>query len=349
MPPRTDRPPYTAGHLIDGRYEVVRILAEGGFAVVYEAVDETIGRSVAVKVLRPGIARSHGDSAAQLRRESETLARLHEITPHVVRVITGGVDGLGLPYYVMEYLRGTTLRRRIVEQQNRGEPLPLREALDLGCALATTLTHAHGLGLVHGDLKPENVFMAFVHGGDLVPKLLDFGAGAEAFSLAYAAPERVEGHAIGPATDVYALALVLFELLALRLPHDRQQPRLTAAQLALTLHTQPLPDLDVLGPDAPPRLAQLLAWCLGSTPASRPDAMAMARELRDMRLQLDGNHGPLEVPTNVDAVSFDELHARLEVTDHGPPGRMTGDGAASNADGTFDFARSAPVVPRATS
>ena len=90
MRARTDRPPYKEGDVIGRKYRIVRVLAEGGFSVIYEAVDDSVGRTVAVKILRPGIARMRSYSRDQMRREGQVLVKLHEITDHVVDVFTAG-------------------------------------------------------------------------------------------------------------------------------------------------------------------------------------------------------------------------------------------------------------------
>jgi serine/threonine protein kinase len=105
MPSLHDRPPYAPGDRIADHIQIRRVLAEGGFSVVYEALDLSISRTVAVKVLRPGVARTRAYSRAQMRHECRLLVELAEVTPHVVEVLFGGVDANELPYYVMERLQ----------------------------------------------------------------------------------------------------------------------------------------------------------------------------------------------------------------------------------------------------
>jgi serine/threonine-protein kinase len=325
MRARTDKPPYRKDDVIGEKYRIARVLAEGGFSVIYEAVDTTVGRTVAVKVLRPGIARIRTYSRDQMRRECQVLVQLHQVTANVVDVLTAGITDDGLPYYVMELLKGSSMRRSIEEKQRHAEAFTIEEVLSFGITIAMALVHAHGLGVVHRDLKPENVFLALTHGGGAVLKLLDFGIcidlAAESelseqarftCSLPYAAPEQIEGQRAMKATDVYALGLMLIEMLTLRLPHGRDVAGLTAERLELALADEPLPDLSALRSDAPARLVRLLARCLASSPESRPTAHDVAKELRDIGLQMRGKLGPQENSTDVDEPTIEELHRRME-------------------------------------
>jgi serine/threonine-protein kinase len=325
MRARTDKPPYKKDDVIGEKYRIARVLAEGGFSIIYEAVDTTVGRTVAVKVLRPGIARIRTYSREQMRRECQVLVQLHQVTANVVDVLTAGITDDGLPYYVMELLKGSSMRRSIDEKQRRAEAYTIEEVLSFGITIAMALVHAHGLGVVHRDLKPENVFLALTHGGGAVLKLLDFGIcidlAAESelseqarftCSLPYAAPEQIEGQRAMKATDVYALGLMLIEMLTLRLPHGRDVAGLTAERLELALADEPLPDLSALRSDAPARLVRLLARCLASSPESRPTAHDVAKELRDIGLQMRGKLGPQENSTDVDEPTIEELHRRME-------------------------------------
>jgi serine/threonine-protein kinase len=331
MPSLHDRPPYAPGDRIADHIQIRRVLAEGGFSVVYEALDLSISRTVAVKVLRPGVARTRAYSRAQMRHECRLLVELAEVTPHVVEVLFGGVDANELPYYVMERLQGCTLRKTIDDKQRRGDSFTIDEVLDVGIALATTLDCVHRMGLVHRDVKPENVFMSLRHGGDVVPKLLDFGLcvdehKVEAFSepgwltctLPYAAPEQIEGRAVTVATDIYALGLVLFEMLSLRLPHGRGHAGVTTDRLALALVEDPAPDAGSLRPDVPERLFRALTWALKPDEKRRPTAVELARELRDAKQRVEGRLGSRDATTDVDMIPIEELHRRLDVTESTP-------------------------------
>jgi serine/threonine-protein kinase len=359
MRARTDRPPYKEGDVIGRKYRIVRVLAEGGFSVIYEAVDDSVGRTVAVKILRPGIARMRSYSRDQMRREGQVLVKLHEITDHVVDVFTAGIteDSHALPYYVMERLKGSMMRHSIEEKQRRSEPYTIEEVISFGITIGMALVKAHGIGVAHRDLKPENVFIALAHGGSAVLKLLDFGLCVDleaegelseqarfTCSLPYAAPEQLEGRRATAKTDVYALGLMLVELLTLRLPHQRDQPGLTPERLQLAIADEPVPDLTALRPDTPARLARLVARCLASTPESRPDAHEVAKQLRDTKLQMEGRLSAREASTDVDEPTIEELHRRMQAASG--RGAIEAQVVAGGAPLDLDATTAPPPSPR---
>jgi serine/threonine protein kinase/tetratricopeptide (TPR) repeat protein len=234
-----------------GRFELVRELGRGGFSVVYEARDRELGRSVAFKAVRPGRAEPGGD---QLQREAEAIARLAH--PNLVTLYDVGRCEQG-PYLVLELLRGSTLERRL-----ELGPLPLAEALRVGAEVARGLAHAHAGGVVHRDLKPSNVFLC-----DRGPvKVLDFGM-AHAFGRqrvsggtpAYMAPEQWRGAPEDERTDVFALGVMLYQMLSGELPFGSGGKALEGPAGA--------PDLVL--PEAP-GLAELVGRMLAKDPVERP-------------------------------------------------------------------------------
>jgi serine/threonine-protein kinase len=208
-----------------GPYRLVRLLGEGGMGVVYlaERTDGAYEQQVAVKLLKRGM-----DTQAILRRflqERRILARLTH--PHIVRLLDGGMSEDGRPYYVMEYVAGGTIAEHASARR-----LGVRERVALLVQVAEAVAYAHAQLVVHRDLKPSNVLVE--ESGE--PRVLDFGiaklieesgeatltgTGLRVMSPAYAAPEQILGEPIGTATDVYALGLLLCELLTGRLPHRR--------------------------------------------------------------------------------------------------------------------------------
>jgi serine/threonine-protein kinase len=299
--------------VVGGKYKLVKRLGEGGMSVVYQAVDTTCDRVVALKIIRPSIARRREYSREQLRLEAETLVKLHEKTDSVVDVLTAGIteDAHCLPYYVMERLEGETLRRFLHSRSSRGVVFTIEECVATALSVARALTHAHRLGVIHRDIKPENIFMATDRSGETVVKVLDFGIcvrvdpdGVEhergfTGTLPNAAPEQLEGQPPTPATDVYALGLLLYELLTLRLPHDRERPGLSAHALALQVITAPIPDILAVRLDSPGRLVRLLDRCLAYDPAERPAAHDVAKMLRDIEGALLGDAGISQARTDV--------------------------------------------------
>lgn len=300
-----DRPPYEPATLFAGKYAIRRVLGEGGMAVVYSAVDTTCDRQVAIKVLRPSAAAHRQLSSARVQREAATVVKLHERTPHVVEVLTAGVseDQHRLPYCVMERLYGASLRDGLETKRRAGQPFEPIEVASTVTEIAVALAYAHEMGIVHRDVKPENVFIAEQRDRSYMVKLLDFGVAAlladeddappgsrRAFSGSrqYAAPEQLDGQAPAPACDVYALGLVLFEMLTFKLPHDRMNRSLSVQETALEVLRDPLPDLKKLRPDVPPRLEVLVRNCLAYRPDDRPGALQVANMLRDIKRVLEG-------------------------------------------------------------
>jgi serine/threonine-protein kinase len=217
-----------------GPYRLLHVIGEGGMGVVFlaERSDGSYEQRVAVKLIKRGM-----DSVAIVRRflrERRILARLAH--PNIVRLIDGGMSADGRPYYVMEHVDGSAITEHAATHH-----LPMRERVALVAAVAETVAYAHAQLVVHRDLKPSNVLVD----AQGRPRVLDFGiaklveesgeqtltgTGARVLSPAYAAPEQILGEAIGTATDVYALGLMLCELLIGRLPQRRHAS--TPAQLA---------------------------------------------------------------------------------------------------------------------
>ncbi len=209
--------------VLDQRYRIVEPIGVGGSSQVYRAFDESLRRDVAVKVLDPQAA-----SDAGLRklfvREAQALAKLSH--PNVVGVHdVGEVDGF--PYIVMELLPGLSLKQKI----ERDGPLSVAESVRLANEIASGLAFAHSKGIIHADMKPSNVLLT----DDGRAKIADFGIARmpqedastpQMFATAmYVAPERVEGKALSPASDIYGLGLVLYEMLVGRPPFTSPRSR----------------------------------------------------------------------------------------------------------------------------
>src|SRR2546422_1471250 len=249
------------------RYTVDRVLGRGGMATVYVAEDLRHSRQVAIKVLRPDVAAAIG--AERFLREITIAARLTH--PHVLPLIDSG-QAAGSLYYVMPYVRGETLRQRLVREQR----LPLKDALGIARELGAGLDYAHREGFVHRDVKPENVLLADGHA-----VLADFGiaraicqAGGEHVTevgLAigtpeYMSPEQAAGdRELDGRCDVYALACVIYEMLAGEPPFSGGSARAIVAKHL----SEPPPPLRARRPDAPAAVEQALARALAKDPADR--------------------------------------------------------------------------------
>jgi hypothetical protein len=259
------------GDLIDGRFRLRDRLGAGGMSVVWRAHDEVLGRDVAVKVLSPALARNPA-RLAHIRDEARAVARLRH--PNIVEVYDYGEAG-SLPYLVMEVAEGRTLSQLLT-----GGALPWQTAVVIGAQVAAALAAAHERSVVHRDVKPANVVVS----GARV-KLLDFGisavsgdddrtAGHLLGTPAYLAPERLEHGVVRPATDVYALGLLLYQALAGRLPWAAS----TATQM-LRAHRYHEPAGLPTVPGLPAEVAGLCRRCLAKDPAHRPSAAAVATTL----------------------------------------------------------------------
>jgi hypothetical protein len=259
-------------------YEIHRVIDRGGMGVVYEARQAGLGRTVAVKMISAG--RLGPKVVSRFRLEAEAAARLQH--PNFVQVFEVGQVN-GRPFFSMEYVAGGSLADLLARQ-----PPSARQAAALTATLARAVHTAHERGIVHRDLKPSNVMLT----ADGVPKIADFGlakrldldaahthTGEIMGTPSYMAPEQAQGHKeqIGPATDVYALGAMLYELLTGRPPFQGATP---LASLQLVLAQEPVAP-SRLAPAVPRDLDAVCLKCLEKAPARRYDsAQALADDLQ---------------------------------------------------------------------
>nr|WP_197517278.1 Stk1 family PASTA domain-containing Ser/Thr kinase [Microbacterium karelineae] len=270
------------GRLVDGRYRVRSRVARGGMATVYLATDLRLERRVALKVMHHHLS---DDDRFQSRfiQEARAAARLSD--PHVVSVFDQGQDD-DIAYLVMEYLPGVTLRDLLNEQKR----LPLDHAITVMHAVLSGLASAHRAGFIHRDVKPENVLIA----EDGRIKIGDFGlarattantaSGQQLLgTIAYLAPELVTQGTADARTDIYALGIMLYEMLTGEQPYQGEQPMQIAYQHA----TEQVPRPSFLNPAVPEQLDELVLWSTERTPDERPsDAQEMLDRLREIEEQL---------------------------------------------------------------
>jgi serine/threonine protein kinase len=235
----------TAGAVIGGKYRLVERLGEGGIAEVWEAVNVDLDAPVAVKVCRPNSA--DPTSVQRLIQEARAAARL--MHPSIVRVYDTGLTEHGAPYVVMERLQGVNLRAEI----EREGPIDLLYVVNTMIAVADALELAHRHGIVHRDVKPDNIFLAEVDAGRVQPKLLDFGiikiegysanltkTGTTLGSPAYMAPEQAAGELdVDARADVWSACVVLFEAMTGRLPFEAANYN----ALMRSILTEPVPNV----------------------------------------------------------------------------------------------------------
>lgn len=263
--------------LVGERYRLVEELGEGGMSVVWRGHDEVLGRPVAVKMLTPRLANDqtfrHG-----LRVEARAAARLSH--PHITGVYDYGESvrfGRTVPYVVMELVDGESLANRL----DREGTLPWRDAVVVTAQVAAALATAHARGVVHRDITPGNVMLT-----EMGAKVVDFGISAlvgerdgdadgELYGTpAYLAPERLTQGEVCPATDVYALGLLLYRMLTGRLPW-RAATRTQMLRAHLHLDPAPMPPV----PGLPSEVVTLAARSLAKVPADRPGSAELARTL----------------------------------------------------------------------
>jgi eukaryotic-like serine/threonine-protein kinase len=269
-----------AGRLLDGRYAVTARIAHGGMATVYLALDTRLDRRVALKVMHAELARDD-EFVRRFIGEAKSVARLSH--QNVVGVFDQGADGPFL-YLAMEYVPGRTLKEMLRE---RGRFTPAA-ALDIMSGVLDGLAAAHASGIVHRDVKPENVLLT----GDGRVKVADFGlarahaaaghtrAGLLIGTVAYLPPEQVTGESSDPRSDVYSAGVVLFELLTGRQPFTGDTPISVAYQHVN--HDVPAPSALVGG--IPAAVDQLVLAATSRDPGQRPaDAGEFARAVRRVR------------------------------------------------------------------
>ncbi|MDJ1114219.1 serine/threonine-protein kinase [Microbacterium dauci] len=281
MPTDHERP---AEPLLDGRYRLGDLVGEGGMARVYRAEDTSLGRTVALKLIRPGLEGMAVPERA--RSETTVLASLNHpslVTLFDARLVPGQPE-----YLVMEFVDGPTLADRIA-----AGPLPSREVTELAAELGEALHVVHASGVVHRDLKPSNVLFAQSHvpGGRARAKLADFGIallldtarvtspGTVIGTAAYLAPEQVRGAEPAAAADIYALGLVLLEALTGR----RAYPQSDSLGSALARLSTP-PDIPAsLGPG----WVDLLGRMTAAEPSARPTALEVVRAAEALNGRVD--------------------------------------------------------------
>ena len=272
--------PLTSGvHL--GPYEIFSLLGAGGMGEVYRGRDPRLGRDVAIKVL-PANASSDPGGLQRFEQEARAAAALDH--PNILAVYDVGVYD-GVPYIVSELLEGQTLRERV-----SSGPIPMRTALDYAVQIAHGLAAAHENGIVHRDLKPDNVFLT----RDGRVKILDFGLanlidqestgvvssvlptsppgtspGLVLGTTGYMSPEQVRGEHVDRRTDIFALGVVLYEMLTGRRAFLRETIRETMTAIL----RDDLPDIHSSNPQVSLPLEQLLRRCVDKDPARRFEAM----------------------------------------------------------------------------
>ena len=282
--------PFIGREILNGQFRILQKIGTGGMGSVYKAEQADMKRMVAIKILHPKLT-NRQDLASRFRREARAMAQLTH--PNTVKVFTYGELEDGSLYIVMEFLEGRNLNRAV----KRDGPLPLERAVTILIQVCGALQEAHSMGIIHRDLKPENIFLCKQMGIDEYPKVLDFGLakvteqqmrpgsvnltqeGMVFGTPEFMSPEQAQGHALDATSDIYSLAVILYEALTGKLPFDAKSPMEFIQKHVVT---PPIPlNERVTGLAFPSGLDGVIARALSKSPRDRfQSAIEFAAALR---------------------------------------------------------------------
>ena len=284
----TEVPRLPAGTVIGERYKIEEVIGEGGVSVVYRCSHSFLRKDVAIKVLRPELA-SMPPVVERFHREARSVAQLDH--PNIVRVIDFGKSSSGSLFLVMDLIEGTSL----ADQLEREGWLAPTNAVRIAISILTGLEHAHSRGVIHRDLKPDNIMILGAETGPAEVKILDFGiaklgdveigsrpiteAGMVFGTPRYMSPEQAAGEPVDHRSDLFAIGIILYQLLSGQLPFDGE----TTVQILRRVLTQPAPRLMVNGlpSTTSEALADVVARALAKNPEERfPSARVMREALQ---------------------------------------------------------------------
>ena len=282
-----------------GKYRIIELVGEGAMGVVYRAHDSVLDRNVAIKVMNESIARQD-DLRKRFLHEAQAAASLQH--PNVVCIYDLG-DSDGHLYIAMEFIQGVDLERLI----ELGEPLSLQARLDIIIDVLTGLSFAHKRGIVHRDIKPANIRVA----EDGRAKIMDFGVAHLASSSmtstgsilgtpTYMAPEQITEGKTSPATDIFAVGGVLYQVLTLKKPFEAP----TLQNLFFKIITETPRTITELMPGLPPALDRIVRKAMAKEPTDRyASALDMANDLTNVRSKLSGPSYPASVSLSASVAS----------------------------------------------
>jgi serine/threonine protein kinase len=271
------------GTVLDEKYRLDRSIGAGGFGAVFAATQLNLNRPVAVKVFRPSPGNDSAAAVERFRREGVTTSRISH--PNAIAVLDSGVSETGIPYLVMELLEGTTLTQEL-KQYGR---FPLARCADILVPACHALAAAHAAGVVHRDIKPDNIFLHRSTLGETV-KVLDFGiarletndgsgklteTGLIIGTPSYMSPERLTGETYGEKADVYAMGIVAYEMIAGRKPFAGPTNNL---QFVLEMLKNDPPPLHEFLPNVPLEVESIVLRAISRNPDVRPTAEQFADE-----------------------------------------------------------------------
>lgn len=300
------------GEIIDGRYQLTRVVGSGGMATIYAAIDLRLDRQVAVKIMHSHLAQDE-QFVSRFIREAKAAASLSH--PNIVAVLDQGWNQGGSPcvFIVMELIEGATLRDYLIEQ---GSLSPER-ALSIITPVASALSAAHKLGIVHRDIKPENILVS--KEGRI--KIADFGLARGALlgntmtaessvilgSVSYLSPEQVQRGVADARSDIYSLGIVLFEILTGQKPYQGEDP----VQVAIKHVNERVPAPSTLKPGLSVEIDQLVLSATDIDPDKRPrDAVVMLEKLRELSEKLDPRKRQLSLELDLPPLAIKEVGKR---------------------------------------
>lgn len=315
----------TPDQVIDGRYRILRKVAEGGMATVYEALDQRLSRHVAVKVMHTQLAQGphRVQFEERFRREAQSAAAI--ANPHIVQVYDTGVFK-GLDYLVMEYVHGVSLR----QEMNQQEIFNLKETLRILGEILDGLSSAHQAGVIHRDIKPENILIN--DRGHV--EITDFGlarassqgtlssTGMLLGTAAYLAPETIENNQATPQSDLYAVGIITYEMLSGKVPFASQNP----VTIVFKHVHEDVPPLSQVCPGIDPAISALITRLTSRSPQNRPDDACQALdELKQAMRGLDRHDLQFIMPVS-------SLTDHSEEGQPGQPGEGNNDPAKRSPD-----------------
>ena len=289
------------GTKLDGLYEIETLIGSGGMANVYKGKDLRNGRAVAVKVLREEYM-TDPDLVRRFKNESKAISILDH--PNIVKVYDVSVTDK-LQYIVMEYVDGITLRAYL---DQRGGKLTWRETVHFTVEILNALSHAHENGVVHRDVKPQNIML--LPDGSL--RMMDFGiarisraenqllSGKAMGSVHYISPEQAKGDVTDAKSDIYSVGIMMYEMLSGKLPFSKG----SVVEVAIKQISETPPPLGEIAQDVPQALIQITEHAMAKDPAQRyPNAAAMLEDIRkfkeDPEIQFEYKYMPVQVPEDV--------------------------------------------------
>lgn len=339
------------GDVLDGKYEILRLIGEGGMGAVYEAEHRGMGRRVAVKII---LARDLQKKRAHIKRfHREARAAGSVDSRHIAQVLDTGTLEDGRPFMVMELLVGEDLGQLL----RRIGPLPPEVAAAVVAQACRGLTQAHDVGVIHRDLKPANVFLA-ERDGEIVVKLIDFGiakfdveldnfkdstltkTGSLLGSPLYMSPEQARGkRKIDQRADLWSLGVVLYRALCGRTPYQEIE---ALGDLIITICSTPVPPIQDFAPWVPPDVAEVLHKALKLHPDARYQTASEMADALGAVLASTTLTPEMLVPLEDDRKA--RTAHRIEVSDEAPTLGTTGGVAASQAQKATTTSRSAVLV-----